>query len=132
MLPTVCAARSYCRTFSGAFMALLYSPDLSREIRVIRRNFPGHRPAQQLQLFGARRRRLPRPSAVEIKPGAVAHLVRRVTGMHALQAEAPLALLPREKRPPGEQRDRPPGPWHARRAPAGRGNEFDLGHEHAA
>src|SRR5947207_8418049 len=131
MLPTVCAARSYCRTFSGAFMALVYSPDLAREIRVIRGDLRRHRPPQQRDLFRRGPRRLARASAIEIEPGALAHFLCRMTGMHALQAEAPLGLLPGEKCLAGQQGAGSAGPLYVRRAPAGSGDELDYRYPHA-
>src|SRR5262245_63584192 len=55
MLPTTWASRSYCLSFSGAFMALVYSPHAFREIGVVRGDSLCDRPAQQGEVFLARR-----------------------------------------------------------------------------
>src|SRR4051812_7741168 len=113
-------------------MALVYSPDLAREIRVIRRNFPGHPPPQQRKVLGARRRGLPRAFFVELEAGGVAYFIRRMTRVHRFQQEATLVFLPAEKRLAGKKRDGSAAPLDLRGAPTGCGNELDLGHEHAA
>src|SRR3954462_448580 len=104
MLPTSCVVRSYCFSFSGAFMALVYSPDALRKLRIIGREAPRHRAAQQLELVGGGRRRqrhLRRGNEIEARDRPDVELF-----VDALQAEAPAVLLPREKRLAGDQRAR--------------------------
>src|SRR3954470_24715719 len=120
-LPTFSAARSNCFIFSGAFMALVYSPHPFCEIRVIRRDLPRHRAPEQVQLGGGRPRGLAYFLDIEIETGAVAHFLDRMPGVDALQAEAPLVRAPHEERLAGQER---PG------VPGGR-DELDPGHEDA-
>src|SRR5512145_3050481 len=56
MFPTAWASRSNCLTFSGAFMALVYSPHSLCEIGVVRGDALGHRPSQEGELVGRRNR----------------------------------------------------------------------------
>src|SRR5688572_8134637 len=117
MLPTSWVARSYL-SFSGAFMALVYSPHSFREIGVIRGHQLRHRSAEQLQFVftGWRRQRHVR-RGIEIE----ARLRPDVEPlMHAFQPKT--ALPPGEQRLAGEQRFRL----------AARRDEFDLRHEHPA
>src|SRR6185503_6390339 len=119
MFPTACASRSYCFSFSGAFMTLVYSPHAFREIGVVRGDGLGHRAAQQRQVLRRRRgsdSNLGRGVIFEPRlPADVARLVL------AFEPEAALVLLPGEKRLAGEQR----------RGVAARRDEFHLRHEDA-
>src|SRR5688572_15226994 len=120
MLPTTCASRSYCFSFSGAFMALVYLPHSPGEIGVVRGDRLCHRPAQEPQVLGGRRRRhryLRR--RIEVEAGIGADVVSFV---HALETEAAMILLPGEERLAGEQSGRV----------AARGDKFDPRHERAA
>src|SRR5688572_25830970 len=120
MLPTTCASRSYCFSFSGAFMALVYLPHSPGEIGVVRGDRFCHRPAQEPQVLGGRRRRhryLRR--RIEVEAGIGADVVSFV---HALETEAAMILLPGEERLSREQ---------SRRV-AARRDEFDPRHERAA
>src|SRR5688572_32701935 len=93
MLPTARASRSYCLSFSGAFMTLVYSPHAFREIGVIRGNELSDGPAQEGQVVRSwRRRQRDLCRGVKRKPGFGADVARLV---HSLKAKAPLGLLPR-------------------------------------
>src|SRR5687767_12527474 len=118
MLPTARASRSYCLSFSGAFMALVYSPHAFREIGVVGGDGLRDRAAQPVEVFGAWRRR-PRYllGDVKRKAGVGADVGRLV---HALKAKAALGLLPAEDRFAGDER----------RRIAARGDELDLRHQH--
>src|SRR5262249_49311148 len=119
MLPTMWASRSYCLTFSGAFMTLVYSPDAFSEIGVVRRHFVRHGAGQQVEVLRAgigREGCLGR--GVVGEPGVGANVTRLV---HAFQPEAALISLPREERLAGEER---------RRVAGGR-DELDLRHQDA-
>src|SRR3954470_9445605 len=91
-LPTSCVARSYCLSFSGAFMALVYSPYSFSEIGVVLQDRLRHRSPQRLQFLFRRRqgeRHIGRRVEIEARDGTnVGPLVP------AFQAEAALVLLP--------------------------------------
>src|SRR5688500_19901930 len=79
MLPTTCASRSNCLSFSGAFMALVYSPDALCEIGVVGGHLARHRPAQQLELPGRGGRRAGhRRRRVIAEPGLVPDVLAAV------------------------------------------------------
>src|SRR5512145_2567235 len=119
MFPTAWASRSNCLTFSGAFMALVYSPHSLCEIGVVRRDPLGHRPAQQGELVGRRSRSQGNAFRdVVIEPRFRADITLLV---HAFQAKAALLLLPGKERPARKQRGRV----------AARGDELDPRHEDA-
>src|SRR6185503_20196849 len=117
MLPTTWASRSYCLSFSGAFMALVYPPHTTGEIGVVGRNPLGYAAAQQRQVLGGRsgghrhcRRR------VVLEAGLASNVTRLV---RAFQPKP--APLPREQRLAGQQRPRR----------AARRDELHLRHQHA-
>src|SRR6266581_684565 len=89
MLPTSCVARSYL-SFSGAFMALVYSPYAFGEIGVVRGDQPRDGAPQQVQFFGGGRRRQRHVSRrIEIEAGIRANVA---LFMRALEPEAALLL----------------------------------------
>src|SRR4026209_2175769 len=117
MLPTTWASRSYCLSFSGAFMTLVYPPHAMGEIGVVRCDPPGHAAAQQRQVLGGRNCGHRHPNrGVVIEPGLATDVARLV---RAFQPEA--ASLPREQRLAGEQRT----------GGAARRDELHLWHQHA-
>src|SRR4051812_2831790 len=92
-LPRSSVVRSYVLVFvSMAELCLI--PNAARELGIVRRHLPRHRPAQGLQLLGGRAGGLRYFVEIEIEPGSLAHLGERMAGMHALQPEAALVLLP--------------------------------------
>src|SRR5260221_1574331 len=118
MLPTSCVARSYL-SFSGAFMALVYSPYAFGEIGVVSCDRLRYRTPEQAQFLPGRGRRQGNLGrGVEIEPRLRAYVALLV---RALQAEAALVSLPREQRLARQERLRV----------AARGDELDLRYESA-
>src|SRR3954454_2882541 len=111
MLPTSSLVRSYCFIFSGAFMALVYSPDSFCEIGVVGRKLPRHFRPQKGNLRLGRRRADLRGRRIELKAGEIAAL-RLGSFVDRLQAEAPALRLPAEQRLAGEERRRAPHRGH--------------------
>src|SRR5687768_10387457 len=102
MLPTTWASRSYCLSFSGAFMALVYSPHAFGEIGIVGGDALRHAGAQQRQIVGrGRRGDRHRGWRVVIKTGLAADVAGFV---RAFQPEA--AAVPREERLAGDERAR--------------------------
>src|SRR5712692_3925616 len=118
MLPTTWASRSYCFS-SGAFMALVYPPDASREIWVVRGDLPSHHAAQHGKLL---RRRDGRQGhlgwRVVVEPGVGADVPGLV---HAFEKPPAPLLLPGEQRLAG----------HQGRGVAARRDVFDPGNQRA-
>src|SRR5687768_4247248 len=118
MLPTTWASRSYCLSFSGAFIWLVYSPDPFCEIGIVGGHRLGDRAAEQVEILGTRWRGQSGVPRVKVEAG----LGPDIPGLvHAFEPKAPLVLLPGEERPAGEER----------RRIAARGDELDLRHQYA-